>query len=126
MEDDFSIFHIGNFLPFHFHSILKIFHSLLKFSSIFHFILPYQGKFRPEATRNLYCTFEMQNVPLQVVAREGKEYGTMLSQTAKNILQKCLKKFKRKKKQRSKPIEDKKVNTNLCNDGRKSFATWQI
>ena len=39
MEDDFSIFHTGNFLPFYFHSILKIFHarfhSKLKFSSIF-------------------------------------------------------------------------------------------
>ena len=42
MEDDFSIFHTGNFLPFHFHSSLKIFHSMfhfiLKFSSIFHSI----------------------------------------------------------------------------------------
>ena len=45
MEDDFSIFHTGIF----FHSILKIVHS------IFHSILPYQGKFRPEGTRNLYC-----------------------------------------------------------------------
>ena len=33
MEDDFSIFHTAKFLPFHIHSILKIFHS------IFHFIL---------------------------------------------------------------------------------------
>ena len=45
MEDDFSIFHTGNFLPFHFHSILKIFlsifHSSLKFSSVFYSILPY-------------------------------------------------------------------------------------
>ena len=55
MEDDFSIFHTGNFLPFHF--ILKIFHSVLKFFSIFHSILPYQDKFIPEATRNLHCTF---------------------------------------------------------------------
>ena len=59
MEDDFSIFHTGNFLPFHFHLILKIFHSIfhsilkfssifhfvLKFSSIFHSILPYQRNF---------------------------------------------------------------------------------
>ena len=81
MEDDFSIFHTGNFLPFHFHSILKIFHSIfhsiLKFPSILHFILPYQGKFKPEATRNLYCIFATLSVPLQVVAREGKQYGTM-------------------------------------------------
>ena len=35
MEDDFSIFHTGNFLPFHFHSIPKIFHS------IFHSILKF-------------------------------------------------------------------------------------
>ena len=44
MEDDFSIFHTGNFLPFHFHSMLEIFHSIfhsiLNFSSIFHSILP--------------------------------------------------------------------------------------
>ena len=46
MEDDFSIFHTGTFLPFYFHFILKIFHSIfhsiLKFSSIFHSIPPYQ------------------------------------------------------------------------------------
>ena len=36
MEDEFSIFHAGNFRPLHFHSILKVFHSILKFSSIFH------------------------------------------------------------------------------------------
>ena len=33
IEDNFFIFHTGNFLPFHFHCIPKIFHS------IFHFIL---------------------------------------------------------------------------------------
>ena len=38
MEDDFSIFHTGNFLPFHFRSILKIFHSI--FHSLLNF-LPY-------------------------------------------------------------------------------------
>ena len=42
MEDNFFIFHTGNFLPFHFHSILNIFdsifHSIPNFSSIFHFI----------------------------------------------------------------------------------------
>ena len=41
--------------------------------------IPYQGKFRPEAMRNLYCycTFAMLSVPLQVVSREGKQCGTM-------------------------------------------------
>ena len=67
MEDDFSIFHIGNFLPFHFHSIPKIFHSILKFSSIFHSILksssifhsilPYQRNFRLEAMQHTFCCF---------------------------------------------------------------------
>ena len=90
MEDNFSIFHTSNFLPFHFHSILKIFHSIfysilkfssifhsiLQLSSIFHSILPHQGKFRPEATRNLYCTFATLSIPLQVVALEGKQRGT--------------------------------------------------
>ena len=60
------------------YSILAIFfHSIQKFSSIFHSILSYQGKFRPEATRNLYCTFATLSRPLQVVAREGKQHGTM-------------------------------------------------
>ena len=75
MEDDFSMFHTGNFLPFHFHSIPKIyhsifhsilkfssiFHSILKFSSIFHSILPYQRNFRLEAMQRRYilllCAF---------------------------------------------------------------------
>ena len=61
MEDDFSIFHTDNFLPFHFHSILKIFHSvfhsILKFSSIFHSILPYQKNFRLEAMQRIFCCF---------------------------------------------------------------------
>ena len=56
-----------------FHSIL---HSILKFSSIFHSILPYQGNFKPEATRSLYCIFATLSVLLQVVAREGKQHGT--------------------------------------------------
>ena len=81
MEDDFSIFHTGNFLLFYFHSILKIFHSIfhsiLNFSSIFHSILQYQGKFRPEATRNLYHIFATFSVLLQKVTHEGKQYGTM-------------------------------------------------
>ena len=53
------------------------FHSILKFSSIFHSILPYQGMFKPEATRNLHCIFATLSVLLQVVAREGKQYGTL-------------------------------------------------
>ena len=81
MEDDFSIFHTGNFLPVHFQSMLRlfhsIFHSILKFSFIFHSILPYQDKLRPKATRNLNSTFAMLSLPLQVVPREGKHYGTM-------------------------------------------------
>ena len=36
-----------------------------------------EGKFRPEATRNLFCTFATLSVPLQVVPREGKQYGLM-------------------------------------------------
>ena len=59
MENDFSVFHTGYFLLFYFYSILKIlysiFHSILKFSSVFHSITLPQGKLRPEATRNLYC-----------------------------------------------------------------------
>ena len=60
-------FHTKN-LPFHipFH---------IKFSSIFHSILPYQSKFRPEATRSLYCTYATLSVPLQVVACKGKQRG---------------------------------------------------
>ena len=75
MEDDFSVFHTGNFLPFHFNSIPKIFHSIfhsiLKFSSIFHSILPYQRNFRLEAMQRKYilllCTFAM----LLAAARKG-------------------------------------------------------
>ena len=65
MEDDFSIFHTGNFLPFHFHSIPKIFHSIfhsiLRFSSIFHSILTYQRNFRLKAMQRILCCF----TPLQ-------------------------------------------------------------
>ena len=67
-------------LEIFFHFILKIFHSILKFSSVFHFILAYQDTFGPEATRNLYFTFTPLRVPLKVglVAREGKHHGTIL------------------------------------------------
>ena len=34
------------------------------FPSIFHSILSYQGMFKPEATRNLYCIFATLSVPL--------------------------------------------------------------
>ena len=61
MENDFLIFDTGNFRPFHFHSILKvlhsILHSILKFSSIFHSILPCQRKCRLEAMQRLFCCF---------------------------------------------------------------------
>ena len=40
-------------------------------------IISYQGKFRLEATHNLYCTFATLSVPLQVVARKGRQYDTM-------------------------------------------------
>ena len=69
MEDDFSIFHTGNFLLFHFHFIPKIFHSLL----------PYQGKFRLKAMCNLHYTFAMLSVLLPKIAHEGtgKQYGAI-------------------------------------------------
>ena len=44
MEDDFSIFHAGNFFPFDFHSVLKIYHFIFhfipKFSCVFHTSIP--------------------------------------------------------------------------------------
>ena len=95
IEDSFFIFHTGSFLPFHFHSTLKVFHSILEFSSIFHSILPYHGKFRPEATRNLYCIFATLAVPLHVVTRKGKQCGTMHSSLRINT------EFNRKSKERS-------------------------
>ena len=61
IEDDFSMFHTDNFLPFHFYSTLKIFHSIQKFSSIFHFILPYQRTFRPEVTYHLHLCNVVSN-----------------------------------------------------------------
>ena len=68
-------------LAIFFHSILKIFHSILKFSYryIFHSIA-YQGKFRPEAmhTYTLYCTFATLSVLLQVVTHEGKQCGSLV------------------------------------------------
>ena len=40
-------------------------------------ILPYQGKFRLEAMRNLHYTFAMLSVLLPVIAHEGKQYGAI-------------------------------------------------
>ena len=62
----------GYATAFHFQSTPKFFHFILKFFSIFHSILPYLGKFRPEATRNLYCIFATLSMPLQVVACKRK------------------------------------------------------
>ena len=58
------------FLP-----ILKIFHSTLKFSSIFYTKVSLD--FRPKATHNLYCRIATLSISLQVVAREVKQYGLM-------------------------------------------------
>ena len=77
MEDDFSIFHGGNFLPFYTKNLP--FHISFHTKIFLHLpsILPYQGKFRPEATCNLHCILATLSVHLQVVARKGKQYGTM-------------------------------------------------
>ena len=84
MEDDFSIFHTGNFLPFHFHSILKIFHSILKYSSIFHSILkfssifysilPYQRNFRLEAMQRIFCCFAPLQCCKQPLVKVRQQY----------------------------------------------------
>ena len=88
MEEDFSIFHTGNFLPFHFHSIPKIlhsifhsilkfssiFHSILKFSSIFHSILPYQRNFRLEAMRRMFCCFAPLQCCKQPLVKVRQQY----------------------------------------------------
>ena len=55
------------------------FHSILKFSPIFHSILPYQGKFKPEATRSLYCIFATLSI------RGGVE-NTRLEAKAKDTI----------------------------------------
>ena len=57
-------------LAIFFHSIPVILFHTIKFSSIFHSILPYHDKFRPEATRNLYCTFATLHILLQLVAHK--------------------------------------------------------
>ena len=45
----------------------------LKFSSVFHSRLPYQGKFRSEATPNLHCIFATLSVLLQIIVKGGKQ-----------------------------------------------------
>ena len=74
MEDDFSIFHTGNFRPFHFHSILKVIHAILKFSSIFHSILPYQRKCRVEAVQCLFCCFASLQCCKQPLVKVRQQY----------------------------------------------------
>ena len=76
MEDDFSMFNWQfSSIPFPFHTKNHPFHTKIFF--IFLSILPYQGKFRLPATRNLDSTFAMLSMPSQVVAREGKQHGKM-------------------------------------------------
>ena len=78
MEDDFFIFHSGNFLPFHFHFMLKIFHSifhsLLKFSSIFRSIFPYQRKRRLEAMQRIFCCFASLQCCKQRLVKVRQQY----------------------------------------------------
>ena len=71
MEDNSSIFHTGSFLSFY--SILKIFPSILKFSSIFYFYFPCQRNFRPEAKQRIFCCFASLlccNQPLMKVRQQ--------------------------------------------------------
>ena len=81
MQDDFSIFHTGNFFSFHFHSILKIFPFHIPFRAKIFLHIPLHTsiprKFPPKVMHNLYCTLATLSIPLQVVARESKQYGMM-------------------------------------------------
>ena len=85
----FPYFILAIFFHSIFQSILKIFHSIfhsiLKLSSIFHSILPYQDKFRPEATRNLHCTYATLSISLKVAACKGKQYRTILTHISSTI-----------------------------------------
>ena len=67
MEEDFSIFHTGNFLPFHTENLL--FHIPFHTKIFFHIPLrtSIQITFRLEATQRTICTFAM----LKVTTREG-------------------------------------------------------
>ena len=64
MEDDFSIFHSGNFLPFHIPFQTKIF---------FHIPFHTKREFKREEKCNLCSTLAALSVTLQVVALEGKQ-----------------------------------------------------
>ena len=85
----FFIFHTGNFLPFYFHSIPKIFHSIfhsilkfssifhsiLKFSSTFHSILPYQRNFIDWKQCNVYfCCFAPLECCKQPLVKVCQQY----------------------------------------------------
>ena len=70
-------------LAIFFHSVLKIFHSILKF-------LPYSisyfhtnGGFRPETKFSLYCTLAAISVSLGVVALKDKMHSLCLYNFAK-------------------------------------------
>ena len=75
MEDDFSIFRTGNFLPFYFHSMLKIFHSIfhpvLKFSSILRSIPKH---FRLEAMQRIFYCFASLQYYKQPLVKVRRQY----------------------------------------------------
>ena len=68
MEDDFSIFHAGNFLPFHTQNLP--FHFIQKFSSIFHSILPYRRKLRLEAMQRIFWFYASWQCCKQPLVKE--------------------------------------------------------
>ena len=61
-------------IPFPFHTKNLPFHTKIFFD--IPLILPDEDKFRPEATRNLHCTFATLSAPLQVVSCNRKQYDT--------------------------------------------------
>ena len=61
-------------LAIFFHSILKIFHSIQKFSSIFLSILPYQRKFRLEAMQRIFCCFASLRCCKQQLVKVRQQY----------------------------------------------------
>ena len=116
MEDDFSIFHTGHFLPFHFHYILvsyPIFESLSQWATI-----KIHSAWKYQPLRFNDCKFVITpNIKLEII-----------TPTAKNILQNYQKKVLTQKNNNKELslTESKKINTNLCYDRRKSFVIWQI
>ena len=68
MEDDFSIFHTGNFLPFH-TTNLPIH---ISFHTKIFFHIPFHAKVNLDRKESIICI-----VPLQVVAHKGKQFGMM-------------------------------------------------